>query len=199
MIREFLRAERGSVSIEALIILPVLVLFYIMSFTFYDAYRTQTVVTKAGYTVADLISRQSGTVTANDIEGMASMYRYITRGRDNSGIRVTSVRRRVQRDPGNPIPVVDVYEVANGASYATNGRAPMTTEELQTRLVNVPQLFENESVTIVETFTPYRPPFFIGLDPYTMEAFLVTRQRSGLPIDLDPTPIPTNVTTVSNP
>ena len=191
----FARAERASVSIEALIILPVLVLFYLVSFTFYDAYRTQTVVTKAGYTVADLISRESGTVTTNDVVGMGTLFEYITRGRPESAVRLTAIRRRVEREPDNPTPTVDVYEVID--SWGTDGLPPMTNQDLTDRLANVPNLSENEHVTVIETFAPYRPPFFVGLDPFVMESFMVTRQRTGLPIDFDPTP-PTNVALTSS-
>lgn len=173
--RAFLASERGSLSIEAVIILPVLVLFFLVSFTFYDAYRTQTVITKAGYTIADLLSRNPQTVNTTDVDGLWDIFQFITRGRDEGFIRVSRVIRFVDTANG-----IDEYRVE--ASYATGDQAAMTSTELTANLARIPILAANSTVTVVETYSPYVPPFFIGLDAYTMESWTVTPQRSGNPI-----------------
>jgi Flp pilus assembly protein TadG len=167
--------ETGSISIEAVIILPVLVLFFLVSFTFYDAYRTQTVITKAGYTVADLLSRNPNTVDTDDVDGLSEIFQFITRSRNESFIRVSRVTRFVDVAAG-----IDEYRV--DASYATNGYDAMSALELTGNLARIPVLAANTSVTVVETYSPYVPPFFIGLEAYTMESWTVTPQRSGNPI-----------------
>lgn len=181
-LRRFLSSETGSLSIEAVIMLPVLVLFFLVSFTFYDAYRTQTVITKSGYVVADLFSRSSQAVTTADVDGMGEMFQFMTRGRNESFIRVSRVTRVVDAANG-----IDEY-VAE-ASYATDGRAPMSAAELTANLARIPVLSPNTSVTVVETYSPYVPPFFIGLNAYTMESWTVTPQRSGNPIQTNFPPI----------
>ncbi|UWQ20028.1 TadE/TadG family type IV pilus assembly protein [Jannaschia sp. W003] len=179
-----LRDERGSIAVEAVIILPVLVLFYLVSFTLYNAYHKQTVVTKAGYTLSDLLSRQNAPVTANNIDGMRDVFAYITRDGADAQIRVTHLTRYVDTTAG-----LDEYRIID--SYGTGDVGQMSQAQLDRDLLRVPNLASNEHVTVIETFSPYTPPFFIGLDSYQMESFVVSRQRSGMPIVMRVPPLGT--------
>ena len=92
-----LASERGSVAVEAVLMLPVLIVFYVTSFSFFDAYRTQTVVTKSGYVVGDLLSRRTGIVRSADIAGMRDMMAFLTYAADGTEIRVTELRGASRR------------------------------------------------------------------------------------------------------
>ena len=53
----FAQDARGSLSVEAALILPLLCWFYVASFVWFDAFRTQNANLKASYTLADMLSR----------------------------------------------------------------------------------------------------------------------------------------------
>jgi len=53
-----IRREDGSVTTEAVIIMPLLAAFYCATFVWFDAYRQKTLIMKASYAVSDVLSRQ---------------------------------------------------------------------------------------------------------------------------------------------
>lgn len=174
-LRTALRGERGSVEIETVIMLPVLVLFYLTSFTFFDAYRTQSAVARAGYVVSDALSRRS-TVATTDIDGLRDLFGLMARARGPVRMRVTEVMRPTG---------ADVMDYVVTWSHGSEGFAPMTAADLDDLLdpadeapVPLPTLIENERITLVQTRLWYEPPFYVGLGGYWMGNLVVTRQRS---------------------
>lgn len=166
-----LACEDGLVSTEAVIILPILILIYMAGFVFFDAYRARTVLTKSGYVVGDLLSRQVESVEPHDIAGLSDMLAYLT-FTPTSEVRVTQVLRRVDADAGIDSTVV-VW------SHPSGSRPPIDAGGLSAMMPRLPSLAPNESVTVVETFVPYRPPLDVGIPAYTMETLVVTRPRAG--------------------
>ena len=167
--------EDGSVTIEAVIMVPTLILFYITSFSFFDAYRTQTVLTKSGYVVGDLLSRETGTVRPADIAGLRGMFAFLTFSPDTPDRRTTELRvseiwREVDAAAG-----IDRHVVV--WTHGTGGMAGLDADELADIVLDMPRLAPNDRVTAVETFIAYRPPFFVGLPAYRMETLVLTRQR----------------------
>jgi hypothetical protein len=158
--------EDGSITVEAVIMLPVLILFYITSFTFFDAYRTQAVITRTGYVVGDLLSRQP-TIDAADVVGMRDLFAFMTFNAGPSEIRVTEVAGGATL--ADPLAVV--------WSEGTGTLDPLTEDEVAAIRDTIPDLAPNERITIVETRVEYRPPFFVGLPAYTMQEVVVTRPR----------------------
>src|SRR6056297_3345955 len=77
-IARFLKREDGAVAIEAAVILPLLGFAYVAGFAYFDNYRREVLLTKATYTVADILSRETGVVTANDFEGMQDIFEFLT-------------------------------------------------------------------------------------------------------------------------
>ena len=173
-----LARDDGSISIEAVIMLPTLILFYVTSFTFFDAYRTQTVLTKSGYVVGDYLSRQDGMVRPADIAGLRDVFNYLTFTSGQGEIRVSEIVREA-----DPAPNVRRHVVrwSHSTRPTKAGEPPdeLSTADLQGMLDRIPSMAVNERLTLVETFTAYEPPFFVGLPAYTMEMLVVTRQRSG--------------------
>ena len=170
--RAFLRDE-GSLTVEAVIMLPTLILFDLSSFTFFDAYRTQTVLIRGTYVVSDLLSRETDEIGPNDIAGMGDVFEYLTFTPGAGEIRVTEVWREVDDDLG-----IDRHVVA--WSHGTGGMPDMTPAELVELLPDMPTMAPKERLTVLETFTAYNPPFFVGLPAYTMETMVVAKQRDAL-------------------
>lgn len=171
-----LLGERGAVSVETVIMLPVLILFYVVSFVFYDAFRTQANITRTGYVVGDLLSREAE-VRQRDIDGMRNVFALLTHARGAVDVRVTEIIRPSGHDDWD-------YEVAWSRPSSSSSRGEMTGAELAALLapppgepVPLPRLSPNERVVIVESFLRYQPPLNVGLTTYWMDSLVVTRPR----------------------
>ncbi|MEL6517832.1 MAG: hypothetical protein AAFO80_09755 [Pseudomonadota bacterium] len=151
--KSFRRAQEGTLSVEALIVLPMLLWAVGAMFIYWDAFKTQNINAKASYTVADLISRESSAIDGDYIDGMNNIYEFlIKRGRDNN-LRV-SVVSYTQEDEFAPI-------VKNlNWSYATGDLEEHTTiSAIEDRL---PTLNPGEELIVVETEMTWTPP--IGMN-----------------------------------
>lgn len=162
----FARDETGNMPAEGVIASVFLVWWYVASFQFFDAYREKNINLKAAYTVADLISRQTNAIDANFVDGLNTLFDYLTHSRVPTWVRVTSVvwDESEQR-----------FEVQ--WSYATGSIERLNTATLQANANRIPQMPPGDFVTIVETNMAYEPIFNIGLNAQWYTTFITTRPR----------------------
>lgn len=161
---------------EAVIITPVLAWAFIGSFVVFDAFRTYNTSIKATYAVADILSRQTSTVFAYDIEGMKRIFGNMVRNHGDARLRATQI----------------IYDATNDTysvdwSYATNGEARLFTASLIDMEGRLPVMAHAERILLVETFIPYRPAFNVGLSLMTFENFTFTRPRYAGQVPFDAT------------
>jgi hypothetical protein len=189
--------ERATMSVEIVLMLPLLMLWLAASFVFFDVFRVNMVNEKAAYTIADMISRQT-TVDGDFIEGTNNVFDFLINRRGTTWLRVTSVKYKAA-DPVEGTP--ESYEVQ--WSFATRGRqafesADFVNLELEKR---IPIMSDQETIIVTETFTGYRPPFnpfrispfdlddestpAVFSDSFDFNTFLVTRPRFVREIALD--------------
>lgn len=175
ILRRFGAEQRGALSVEAVIILPVLIWTLMASFVFWDAFRTQNTHMKAAYAVTDMLSREMTSINTAYISGMHSVFRYMTQAEGETWMRVTSVRYRA---------VDDSYRVL--WSRTTNaGRAPPYTDASLVPLrPRIPVMANDDTIIIVETWQDYQPLFNVGIGRRLMDEFIVTRPRWLSPIPL---------------
>lgn len=159
---------RGSMPVEGLLASTWLIWWYIASFQFFDAYRQKNVNLKAAYTIADLISRTQpdDAIDANFIEGMNTLFDYLTISRKATWVRVSSV---IWDNTDNR------YEIA--WSYATGPVGGQTDATIQNDAYRIPVMPEGDSVILVETNMAYEPIFNIGLNAQWYTSFIATRPR----------------------
>lgn len=162
----FRAEERGTGSVEAVLILPILLWAYVAMFVFFDGFRMQNTNLKAAYTVSDLISRETVEITPAYIDGMNGIFAYLADGVVNPEIRVTMVW---WDDPAG------VYRV--DWSYATGSKPRITESDLVAATDQLPNLVNNERVIVVETWSDYAPGFDVGLNEVTFTNFIVTSPR----------------------
>lgn len=180
ILRKFRSGEAGSISVETLIIMPVVLWAFMAAVGFYDAFAARTASERAAYTVSDAIGRYTDrALTPEDIEGFNRVFSYIARSQPNTRMRVTSVYWH----PGN-----QRHEVV--WSYASNQGIPLTTETLTPQmLARLPELSTEdgdqarESIYITETRLAYVPIMerlpFVGtvIRSQVLEQFIVARPR----------------------
>lgn len=165
-VRAFLRDQRANVTIEAAILIPIMVWGYLAMFTFFDAFRQHTTQQKAAYTVSDLISRQFSALDAGFIDGSYMLFQALSRIQEDPGLRVT----------------VATYDNVN-SEYAvvwsrTRGvMTPLQSSDIALWSDRLPELPLGEQIIIVETTAGYQPVFNIGLNHREINNFVFTRPR----------------------
>lgn len=169
LLKQFLRDTSAAVSLEAVIVFPILVWAWIGTFAFFDAYRVYNTSIKATFTIADLISRQEeeDRVGFDDLDGMAAMLATMIRDTDGVEMRVTQIQRLT----------TEAYCV--DFSYGTGTQARLFTANLAGFEDQLPQMASGERVILVESFIDYEPAFNVGLNDLTFENFTLTRPRAG--------------------
>jgi hypothetical protein len=173
----FLKDDSGSLSVEAVLVAPLIFLGLTMTFTFFSAFQAKAAANKAAYTVSDYISRQTETLDADFMEGLGDIYGFLTRNSDDS-MRVSSVKwiKDVDTDEG---------EYYLEWSYAVNGDTALTDVTLSSVEDRLPLLSSGETILLVETDTSWTPIFDVGLDAFTFTDIITTKPRFATQVVFD--------------
>lgn len=168
----FGRDEWGTMTMEAVIMLPILIWWYLGGLVFFDAYQARSINLKAAYTVSDLISRSvSGEVATSDLEGLADLFGYLTADKgENAEIRVTLVRCAEDCDEATRTLELDW-------SWASGSQGRLSSGDLSGYQGDIPVMPAGDRVILVETFLDYEPVFNVGLSASAHEHIVVTRPR----------------------
>ncbi len=175
--RRFLRDNKASLSVEAVLVLPLLLWAFIALFSFFDVYYARNVAVKANYAVADLLSRETNPIDTSYLNGVEDVYQYLTQSDESSWIRITAVKCR--RNCSNP----ETRELKRDWSRATDGMAQLTDSVVDTNYRDiVPIIPRGERVIMLETEIHYDPPFntvYSGVSHRDMRDITMTRPRFG--------------------
>lgn len=167
ILHRFSKDRHASTSVEAVLILPVLIWGYLATFVYFDAFRTQNINLKAGYTIADMISRQTNTVNSAYVNGLNTVYDYLTDTADPTSIRVTSVFYD---------PATSKYKVH--WSYATKNQPTLSNSTINALAAELPNLTAFDYLIVVETNLDYTPLFNVaGISPRRFTQLIATRPR----------------------
>ena len=165
----FLRDERGTILVEAVIVLPFLMWGYVATFVYFNAFLSQTINLKSAYTIADLVSRQQKVLTPTDINGMKKVYDFLNHTAETG--QTGSIR------------VTDVYwddnEMAYKVnwSYATDGGSIQTDDTINNYAGDLPKLAVGDTEIVVETWLTFTPSFNVGITSRTFHQLVVSRPR----------------------
>ncbi|MCB2109848.1 MAG: hypothetical protein H6895_05875 [Defluviimonas sp.] len=166
--RRFADETRGSMPIEGVIASIFVLWWYVASFQIFNAFQQKNTNLKGAYTIADIISRQpEGTpVDAAYIEGLNTVFQYITRATQPTWLRVSSVIWN-DADAENKV----------AWSYGTGAMLGYDDTTLQTKANRIPTMPEGDSIILVETFMDYQPMFNVGINAQWYRTFIATRPR----------------------
>jgi Flp pilus assembly protein TadG len=190
--QRFSRDTRGSMSIELLAVVPILVWVLLSTFVYFDLFRTEANVTRASLTVADMFSREQTAVDDDYIAGAQALLRTLTFADTSPSMRVTVYD---YDEPTNQYAVVWSRNTGTGAVLAD-----ANLQDLRSRGL-LPIMADGDASILVETSVDYSAPFSTGLGPFsdidienhTFRTFTVIRPRYNdtLCFDTDPAD-PTN-------
>ena len=175
----FARGEEASLSVEAVIVMPLLLWVLAAIHVFWDGYRADTMALKATYTVADLISRGTTAPDQPYLDGMRGMLDALAGGGSAGGAGrdgPVALRLSVVRNPTDaeePREEVLWLECA----HAAGALGPVA--DMAEIAAHIPPLAEGERVVVLETRVPWSPILDVGLGARDFANVAVTRPRFG--------------------
>lgn len=194
----FTRDTRGSVSVETIIILPLLLWALVATVVFFDAFRSRQQVQLAALAVSDLISRETEMLTTDYLEGMNDVFDFLADTRRPTRMRISSLiwnsadqRNQVQWSYGTRglAPLTDPVFTALAADDhqsllqlfgddETFSFAGAQTQVPQPDLIDrIPPILPGEAVILVESFALWSPFVDVGFAARRITHAVATRPR----------------------
>ena len=167
-LRRFRDDERGSMIVEGVLAMPMMFWVLITFYVFWDAYRSITVVQKATYSIADVVSRRRAGVDAGYLDGLNTVMNFLLDSGQTADMRFSSVTWNG---------IDNRYEVE--WSYSPNGTmAALSTGDAGQLTSQLPIMADGDTILVIETSVEYQPAFNLGvLGERTIEKFIVIRPR----------------------
>ncbi|MCB1336728.1 MAG: hypothetical protein KDK10_04455 [Maritimibacter sp.] len=173
-VARFGREEGASLSVEAVLVLPILLWAFLASYTFFDVYRAKNLSLKANYAISDLLSRETNLLDMNYLLGAEKVFKYLTQSDSSSWVRVTVVYCESNcADPSRTL--------RRDWSKATDSLPTFSDPDVMSHLEPIiPWIASGERVIIVETGVHYEPPFsqnLTGIGERDFVDIVMTRPR----------------------
>ena len=157
----------GMVSIEFAFYMPLLLAVFAAIYTYFDAFKQESVNLKAAYTISDLISRETNAINDDYIDSMYNMAELLIRSDSTLSLRVSVVRW----DEDDDRYYVDWSVIRGGNLIAWTDATISNVED------DLPTMPDQERVILVETRNEVDAAFNIGLPDMDINNFVFTRPR----------------------
>lgn len=158
-LRQFRDDEDGVMAVELMLVIPMLVWALLSTLVYFDAYRAESISTRAGLTLADVISRERDSIDDVYLNNMQNLLKVLTDSDPDPDLRVTVYRYQASNDR-----YILVWSEERGMGIK------LSNADLQTMRGRLPVMANGGKAILVETRTQYSAPFSIGMGP-----FLATR------------------------
>lgn len=165
--RRFRGNEEGSLSIETVFAIPMLVWVIAATFVFWDAFKTLSISQKATYTVADMLSRETNPIDADYMTSMREIFDFLAGDAGDNAIRVTVVTKTTN-------PTTEVEELQIVWSQGVDVDAYTDLDAIRDRL---PTMALGEQLIVVESEQEWSPGFDVGLGTYRFRKVALARPR----------------------
>lgn len=164
-LRDFAGRSEGTAVMEAVMILPVLLMAWVGLYAFWEAYNARTTLQKATFTAADMLSREMVPVTDSYMNGLDSVMEYLVQSRFDVASRFTAYTKTGPNDT----------DVTVDWSYSPNAAMPaLTTATLQARVANLPVLGLGTTALVVDTSMNYSVPTGVPFITYAVPSAFST-------------------------
>ena len=169
VIRRFCGERDGSVMVETVICLPLLVLGLVATWEFYEVHRYKSAREKATYTIADMISREVPGITDTYIDNAMKLFDGITNDDGVNQIRVSVVRYDLAQDE---------YYIRWSETRGTGSYSDLVDADVESAHATLPLLGDGEDLILVESESDYKPTFKVGLgNGVTIQTRIFTKPR----------------------
>jgi hypothetical protein len=148
----FRRHEDGVISIELIFVVPILVWALMSTMVYFDAYRAESISTRAALSVADMYSREEVAISPAFIDGSQEVLRLLSEAGTDPSIRVTVFRYREAPDDDF------VVQWSQNRDYGDN----LDDADIANLRDRIPRMGNEDRAILVETQVSYFPPFRIS-------------------------------------
>ncbi len=155
-LRQFRDCEEGSMAIELVIVVPILVWTLLSTFVYFDVYRVEANSNRASLILAEMFSREEIEITSTYLNAAREVLRTLTFEESQPDYRVTVYRFR---DSDNTYRRVWSRNRGLGPNH-NNARLALLKDKL-------PAMNTIDHAILVETRIQYDAPFSIGLGPFS--------------------------------
>ncbi|MFW2588991.1 TadE/TadG family type IV pilus assembly protein [Sagittula sp. SSi028] len=171
-LRRFSSAEEGYISVEAVIVLPVMLWLFGVGWVYFDAFRQQSVNQKANYVIGDMISRETDGVSGQYISNTYNLLTMLTKSSgDYTDLRVAVVQYDEDSDTWSV-----VWSRQRGGTMS--GRENRLTDaDLADYADRLPPAMDNQQLVIVETWEDWAPTFNVGIGDFEIRTYSFTSPR----------------------
>jgi len=157
---QFRDDTRGNVTVETLIIIPILFWATTLTWEFFELHRFKSVREKASYVVVDMISREQNGVDTVYLDSTLKLYDEVVRQIGNNQIRVSSI---LFRDNDPDIDTDDEYVVLWSEVRGDGPMEAVKTSEIKDGADFIPNMADQSTLIMIQTLSHYRPAFKVGL------------------------------------
>lgn len=169
--------EDGIMTVEAIIMFPLLFWAIWASYNFFEGYRQSARSLKATYALADIVSRERYEITSTYINNLYQIMNVMVGRSSYMNMRISFVR----------------FDEADDAHYVLwscargNVASALTNADLSLSRDLLPVMPDNGKMILVETAHVHQRPykFFWGSDHIIMENFVFTHPRVYDNINMD--------------
>ena len=157
----------GTVSVEFIVMAPIVFWAYASMFSWFDAYRQVGVHEKAAFTIADMITRETDPITPDYIDATRNLVSFLSRSDHIADMRISVIRYNKRKDKFR----LDWSQKRGAMNKLRNADVENWHDKL-------PKMVGGERILLVETATEYTPPFLYGLMKENMiRTFVFARPR----------------------
>jgi hypothetical protein len=173
-VSRFLRDTKGDASLEAIIILPALIVIFAISWLYFDVMRQQAINQKANYTIGDIISRETEILDDEYIDSARDLLFHLAQAQgDDVDLRISVVqynKNGTGLSIGN-----ETYDLVWSA--ARGDWSALTQGDMTTYRPLLPILAVGDQTIIVETRDWYQPLVHLANDGFDIATYSFTRPR----------------------
>ena len=164
---KFCKDTKGVVTVEAVILLPLLFWALAAVAIFFDGFRTKSQAEKAAFTVADMLSRETNSINATYVTNTRTLFDELASSNSPSSIRISSIRWNSNNAQ---------YEVTRSRERGDHF-AELNQSDVVWLAGRLPTLAAGDILILVETHNRFNPIIDVGLGNVDIDTFVFTRPR----------------------
>ena len=153
--RRFRDDTRGSVMVETVITLPLLVWAIAATYEFFEVHRYKAAREKATYTVADMLSRETATVTPIYLDNALTLFNEISNDDGVNQLCISIIHFDAD---------INEYSVRWSEVRGSGEFAELEDSDVATSHATLPIMGDGIDLVLVKANSVYSPLFNVGLD-----------------------------------
>lgn len=166
-LRAFCADSEGTVAVEAAVIFPMVMWAFLAMFVYFEGYRQTAINHKAANTIADMLSRETASITPGYVDNTKELFDLLAQANGNTRVRLSVIKWDKRKN---------AFRV-NWSKTKGSGIVPLTHSDLVPMKASLPTVPNQERMVLVETWSTYKPLFRIGMSDTEISTFVFTRLR----------------------